>query len=242
MQTNQARLTDMPGLDGIRALAILAVFLYHAGVAWLPGGFLGVESFFVISGFLITSLLLLDWSRHGRIDLKQFWARRALRLLPALWALLGVATTATALLAPQALPRTGEDALTAFLYITNWAYIYRQVPYFETFNQPVLQHLWSLAVEEQVYLVWPVLVIGLLRVTRGSTGWVLAVLALGAATSFTPPSAAAWTRPRPWSTPWPSGASCFRPSFCTSVATGCSTRSCSNKSSSYCSPAVHSGS
>src|SRR3712207_9047775 len=84
------RLAHMPGLDGLRALAVIAVLLYHAELAWIPGGFLGVEVFFVISGYLITALLLAEWRQSGRIDLKTFWLRRARRLLPALYVLLAV--------------------------------------------------------------------------------------------------------------------------------------------------------
>ena len=88
--TRGVRLPYLPGLDGLRALAVLAVLLYHAGLPWMPGGFLGVEIFFVISGYLITTLLLAEWRRRGRIDLRAFWLRRARRLLPALYLLLAV--------------------------------------------------------------------------------------------------------------------------------------------------------
>ena len=158
------RLAHLPALDGIRAISVLAVFLYHTRFPWAAGGFLGVESFFVISGFLITSLLLREWLGSGRIDLKGFWLRRARRLLPALWALLLAAPVAAAVWMPAALPRLWDDTLAALVYATNWAYIVRQIPYFEQFAQPpLLQHLWSLAVEEQFYIVWPLVVFGVAR-------------------------------------------------------------------------------
>ncbi len=158
------RLAHLPALDGIRALSVTAVFLYHTRFPWAAGGFLGVESFFVISGFLITSLLLREWLGSGRIDLKGFWLRRARRLLPALWALLLAAPVAAALWMPGALPRLWEDTVAALVYATNWAYIVRQIPYFEQFAQPpLLQHLWSLAVEEQFYIVWPLVVFAAAR-------------------------------------------------------------------------------
>ncbi|HRF50992.1 MAG TPA: acyltransferase, partial [Anaerolineales bacterium] len=162
--THALRLPHLPALDGIRALAVVAVFLYHTRFPWAAGGFLGVESFFVISGFLITSLLVREWLGAGRIDLGAFWLRRARRLLPAMWAVLLAAPILVALLAPSALPRLAEDTLAALAYATNWAYIVREIPYFEQYAQPpVLQHLWSLAVEEQFYLVWPLVMVVALR-------------------------------------------------------------------------------
>lgn len=162
--TAHLRLPHLPALDGIRALSVLAVFLYHTRFPWAAGGFLGVESFFVISGFLITSLLLREWLGAGRIDLRAFWLRRARRLLPAVWALLLAAPVVAALWMPAALPRLAEDTLAALVYATNWAYIVRQIPYFEQFAQPpLLQHLWSLAVEEQFYVVWPVVIAAAVR-------------------------------------------------------------------------------
>jgi len=160
----QLRLPHLPALDGIRALSVLAVFLYHTRFPWAAGGFLGVESFFVISGFLITSLLLREWLGAGRIDLRAFWLRRARRLLPAVWTFLLAAPVLAALWMPAALPRLAEDTLAALVYATNWAYIVRQIPYFEQFAQPpLLQHLWSLAVEEQFYVVWPLVIAAAVR-------------------------------------------------------------------------------
>jgi peptidoglycan/LPS O-acetylase OafA/YrhL len=153
-----ARLRYLPGLDGLRALAVLAVLLYHADVSWLPGGFLGVDVFFVISGYLITSLLLAERSATGRIRLRRFWARRARRLLPALFALLAVVAVVVLAWVPDQQDRLSGDVGSAFTYSTNWYLIFQQESYFAALGRPsLLRHLWSLAVEEQFYVVWPLL-------------------------------------------------------------------------------------
>ncbi len=150
-------------------MAVMAVLFYHANTPWALGGFLGVETFFVLSGFLITSLLLAEWRSTNGIDLKQFWLRRARRLLPAVWLLLLALPAVAVLFAPDALLRLQEDIPAALLYITNWVYILREVPYFEAFGRPpLLQHLWSLAVEEQFYLLWPLILLALLRISKGN--------------------------------------------------------------------------
>lgn len=150
-------LAYIPGLDGLRALAVLAVLLYHADLP-VYGGFLGVESFFVISGFLITALLLADWGAHGRVGLRSFWWRRARRLLPALFVLLAGVAALTAVLLPEELGSLGVDTLAALAYVTNWQLIAGGNPYFDPIARPpLLQHLWSLAVEEQFYILWPLL-------------------------------------------------------------------------------------
>ncbi len=151
-----ARLRYLPGLDGLRALAVMAVLIYHADAAWLPGGFLGVDVFFVISGYLITSLLLAERSATGRIKLRRFWARRARRLLPALFALLAVVAVVVLVWVPDQEARLGGDVGAAFTYSTNWYLIFQQESYFAALGRPsLLRHLWSLAVEEQFYLAWP---------------------------------------------------------------------------------------
>ena len=145
-----------PGLDGLRALAVTAVLLYHAGLAWIPGGFLGVEVFFVISGYLITALLLAEWRGRGRVDLRAFWLRRARRLLPALYLLLVVTLAYAVVFLPGEVAGLRGDALAAFGYVTNWYLVFGQESYFEAVGRPsLLKHLWSLAVEEQFYLLWP---------------------------------------------------------------------------------------
>jgi peptidoglycan/LPS O-acetylase OafA/YrhL len=158
----------LPGLDGLRGIAVLAVIVYHADLGWLPGGFLGVDVFFVISGFLITTLLLAERERLGRIGLRAFWMRRARRLLPALFLVLAATLTLAVVLAPDEVARLRGDTLAALGYVTNWYLIVRQQSYFEAMGRPSpLLHLWSLAVEEQFYVVWPlVLAAGLLLVRR----------------------------------------------------------------------------
>jgi len=152
------RLPYLPGLDGLRAFAVIAVMLYHAELPWIGGGFLGVEVFFVISGYLITTLLLAEWHQQGRINLVGFWLRRARRLLPALYLLLVVTLAFAVVFLPGEVARLRDDALAAFAYVTNWHLILGEQSYFETVGRPsLLQHLWSLAVEEQFYLLWPLL-------------------------------------------------------------------------------------
>ncbi|MGA2755767.1 MAG: acyltransferase family protein [Solirubrobacteraceae bacterium] len=146
----------MPGIDGLRAVAVAAVFLYHAGVSWMPGGFLGVDVFFVISGYLITSLLIAEFDHSGRIALARFWAGRARRLLPALFVLLAVCLLIGATLQRGKLVGLRGDALASIFYVANWRFIFEHESYFAQFGRPgLLRHLWSLAVEEQFYLVWP---------------------------------------------------------------------------------------
>jgi peptidoglycan/LPS O-acetylase OafA/YrhL len=184
--TPDVRLPYSPGLDGLRAFAVIAVLLYHAQLAWIPGGFLGVEVFFVISGYLITALLLAEWRQRGRIDLKTFWLRRARRLLPALYVLLVVTLAFAVVFLPGEVAGLRGDVLAAFGYVTNWYLIFGQESYFEAVGRPsLLQHLWSLAVEEQFYLIWPpILALGLcIGATRLRQRRVLRVALFGALAS-----------------------------------------------------------
>jgi peptidoglycan/LPS O-acetylase OafA/YrhL len=146
----------LPGLDGLRAIAVIGVLLYHAGVRWIPGGFLGVDLFFVISGFLITSLLLATADGLGRISLRRFYARRARRLLPALAVMVAVVVGFMAVFFRGDLGQARGDVAAATGYFSNWWYLLHHRSYFVAAGRPSpFQHLWSLAVEEQFYLVWP---------------------------------------------------------------------------------------
>jgi peptidoglycan/LPS O-acetylase OafA/YrhL len=167
----QSKSSHYAGLDGIRALSIVAVLLFHGGVPWAQGGFLGVEAFFVLSGFLITSLLVLEWQRSATIALKAFWGRRARRLLPALFCLVAVIGVYYANVGPgNSVPGLKDDGLATLLYVGNWHQISVGSSYFVA-NGPVspLQHTWSLAIEEQFYLLWPLVVFGVLCL-RGPRG------------------------------------------------------------------------
>ncbi|HET7487401.1 MAG TPA: acyltransferase family protein [Acidimicrobiales bacterium] len=157
-----------PAIDGLRAVAVAAVLLYHGGVSWLPGGFLGVDVFFAVSGYLICSLLVEEWSQRGAIDLWAFWRRRARRLLPALYALLFAVMVVAPVVARDTVTQLRGDVPAAFAYMSNWWQVLHHQSYFTTMGRPpLLQHLWSLAVEEQFYLVFPVVLAFVLRFTRG---------------------------------------------------------------------------
>ncbi len=157
---NAPHIAYRPGLDGLRAIAVAAVFLYHARIDWLPGGFLGVDLFFVLSGYLITSLLLVEWEARNRIDLRRFWLRRARRLLPALVVVVLASLALAAIFARQDLAHTRSDAVSSLLYYTNWHEIAANHSYFNVMGNPsLLQHTWSLAIEEQFYIVWPLLLV-----------------------------------------------------------------------------------
>ncbi|MCX6459054.1 MAG: SGNH hydrolase domain-containing protein [Actinobacteria bacterium] len=162
------RLRYLPGLDGLRAVAVVAVMLYHGGVGSLPGGFLGVDVFFALSGFLITSLLLAEWGHTGRIALGAFWMRRARRLLPALVVLiLAVVLWAWLVADTDLLSRVRRDGLATLLYVSNWSFVTQGQSYFDQFATPSpFRHTWSLAIEEQFYLIFPFVFIVAMRLLR----------------------------------------------------------------------------
>jgi peptidoglycan/LPS O-acetylase OafA/YrhL len=180
----EPNLSYIPALDGIRAFAVLGVMAYHGGISWLPAGFLGVDAFFVLSGFLITSLLISEWQRRRTIGLGRFWARRARRLLPALLLLLVFVVLYANLVAPAGTyPGLRLDALSTLFYVANWHFILIGSNYFHQTSLPsLLTHTWSLAVEEQFYLLWPLVVVGVLKFT-GRLWALLAVCVVGALAS-----------------------------------------------------------
>jgi peptidoglycan/LPS O-acetylase OafA/YrhL len=158
-------LRHQPALDGLRGLAVAAVLLYHQNVSWMHGGYLGVDLFFVLSGYLITSLLVTEWQASGTIALRAFWARRARRLLPALLALLiAVAMFGPPFATVQQRAGLRLDVVATLGYVANWRAIVSGHAYMDRFSvASPLMHTWSLAIEEQWYLVWPLLVVAVLR-------------------------------------------------------------------------------
>jgi peptidoglycan/LPS O-acetylase OafA/YrhL/lysophospholipase L1-like esterase len=179
----------MPGLDGLRAIAVLAVIAYHEQLGWATGGLLGVGVFFTLSGYLITDLLLGQWAARGKLALADFWARRARRLLPALFVMLAIVTAWVTLFDRARLSGLRGAVAAAATYSSNWYLIVQGQSYFARFAPPApLDHLWSLAVEEQFYLAWPwLLLAGLLIVRKlrrgrpGGVAWLaLPALALAA--------------------------------------------------------------
>ena len=187
----QASLAHHRGLDGLRGVAVILVIIFHSGLNWLPGGFLGVSVFFTLSGFLITSLLINERENSGRINLKAFWGRRLRRLAPAsLVVIAGVVGLASWLSTSIEASRIKGDAISATLYFSNWRFIYSGHSYGELFATPSpLQHLWSLSIEEQLYVVVPVLIAGLfaMGLRRRAIGYVFLVAVAGStiATMFT---------------------------------------------------------
>jgi peptidoglycan/LPS O-acetylase OafA/YrhL len=175
-----SQLAYQPELDGIRAIAIIAVLLFHAGITGLAGGFLGVDVFFVVSGYLITTLLIREQLSSGRIGLRAFYFRRIRRLLPALLVMLFVTVTCSALFMKDVVASTVRDLPWALAGLSNWWFIFHQQSYFEAIGRaPLLQHTWSLGVETQFYLISPVALV-LLLPTFGVMGVRRAAIACGA--------------------------------------------------------------
>jgi peptidoglycan/LPS O-acetylase OafA/YrhL len=162
------RLAYLPALDGVRAFAVIAVMMYHGGLHITGGGFMGVDTFFVLSGFLITSLLVSEWRETLRIKLSAFWARRARRLLPALLLMLVFVAFYASVIVPRGTYGALRlDSLATLLYVSNWHFVLVNSNYFnQAASASPLLHTWSLAVEEQFYLIWPLVVLGVLRLTK----------------------------------------------------------------------------
>ena len=174
MGCGKSKFGYMPGLDGLRALAVFAVIAYHINMPWASGGLLGVGLFFVLSGYLITNILLMQWEQSGTIDLKDFWQRRARRLLPALFLMLAFVSVWALLFASDRFISLKGEMLAATFYYSNWYLIFNHVSYFEQFGPASpLGHLWSLAVEEQFYILWPLILILMLR-CFSKRKWVIA--------------------------------------------------------------------
>ncbi|MFG1934452.1 acyltransferase family protein [Mycobacterium sp. NPDC048908] len=175
----------IPALDGIRAVAVALVLAEHGGVPGVSGGFLGVDVFFVLSGFLITSLLLDERARTGRIRLRDFWIRRARRLLPALIVMVLAVVVARRFFPAEATATLRDDAVAALFWAANWAFVAQKTDYFSQGSPPSpLQHTWSLGVEEQYYLLWPLLVLAVAVAFGARARWAVCGLAvLGAAGS-----------------------------------------------------------
>lgn len=154
----------MPGLDGLRALSVLAVIAYHLNLKWAQGGLLGVGIFFVISGYLITDQIINYWEQHRRLNLLDFWIRRARRLLPAMLCMLLFVALWLLVVDPSRLHMLQGDFISSLFYVNNWWLIFHKVSYFESFGPPSpIGHLWSLAIEEQFYILWPLLLLLVLK-------------------------------------------------------------------------------
>src|SRR6266487_1327861 len=175
------------GLDGLRAVAVICVILYHINASWAKGGMLGVGVFFTLSGYLITDLLLEHHRKTGSLGLVQFWLRRARRLLPALFLMLVVVSVLAALFDTSQLGEVRRQVISGAFYYANWSTIAAHGTYFARFANPLpLDHLWSLSIEEQFYLVWPFVLLLAIRFLPGRM-WLLLVTFVGSALS------AAWT-------------------------------------------------
>jgi peptidoglycan/LPS O-acetylase OafA/YrhL len=154
----------IPAIDGLRAIAVIGVLLYHLGFSWIPGGFLGVDLFFVISGYVITRLLLDSIARSGGLDLRGFYAGRIRRLLPPLLFMLIITAIFIGVWAPDSMKRFLIDTPFAITGLMNWWLVFKQQDYFESFGRPpLLQHTWSLGVEAQYYLFWPLILLFVLK-------------------------------------------------------------------------------
>lgn len=175
----------MPALDGLRAIAVLAVIAYHLNLGWAQGGFLGVGIFFVLSGYLVTDLLLATKQQRGSIDLYTFWVHRMRRLAPALIAMLLLSVAWLTIFDPSRLARLRGDIWSTFIYGNNWYLIFHNISYFDSFGSPSpYLHLWSLAVEGQFYLVWPLLLFIVMKLAPRRGQLLLGISAAAAVSAF----------------------------------------------------------
>lgn len=159
----------LPGLDGLRGIAVLAVIIYHAEASLLVGGFLGVDVFFVLSGFLITSLLIEELARTNSVDRARFYLRRIRRLMPALFLVMFFSVLVSGLFVLDAAYQVRRDLPWAISFVLNWSYLFFEQSYFVNISRPpLLQHLWSLSIEEQFYVIWPIMLIGLYKIQIGN--------------------------------------------------------------------------
>ena len=156
---NKGKRRYMPGIDGLRAIAVIGVILYHLNIPWVQGGFSGVTVFFVLSGYLITDILIEEWNETNKINYLRFMIRRFRRLAPALMTMIFIITIWVTFTDHPSFDKLRSDLLPSLLYFTNWWYIFHEVSYFDSFGPASpFTHIWSLAIEEQFYLIWPLMV------------------------------------------------------------------------------------
>ena len=161
----------LPSIDSLRALAVLAVIIYHVDVNYLPGGFLGVDLFFVLSGYLISSVIIKEYRKTGSLNLYNFYIRRARRLLPAVYFMITVGLVVMVLFNEVLLRKSHLDAIFGYIYSSNWWYIFHKLDYFDSFGaQSPFKHLWSLAIEEQFYMIFPLLFLLVNRKKKSKDG------------------------------------------------------------------------
>ena len=161
----------LPSIDSLRALAVLAVIIYHVDVNYLPGGFLGVDLFFVLSGYLISSLIIKEYKKTGSVNLYNFYIRRARRLLPAVYFMITIGLVVMVLFNEVLLRKSHLDAIFGYIYSSNWWYIFHKLDYFDSFGaQSPFKHLWSLAIEEQFYMIFPLLFLLVNRKKKSKDG------------------------------------------------------------------------
>ncbi|MBU8788124.1 MULTISPECIES: acyltransferase family protein [Bacillus] len=169
----------IPGLDGLRAFAVLAVIAYHLDFDWADGGFIGVDIFFVLSGYLITSIVLPAYGNDMTLNFRSFWIRRMRRIVPAASLMIIATVIWVVLFKPDMLHTVRGDAVFSLLYVSNWWFIFHDLSYFDSFGSPSpLKNLWSLAIEEQFYIIWPIILLAGMYICKKRTRLAAAVLVL----------------------------------------------------------------